>query len=205
VELAEWQEIPLFFEAALKLVNRISIILGNHDGNMEALVPKDVELLPTSGFNINHEIGMIHGHAWPKPEILSCKSIVMGHLHPIITIKDALGFSKSHRVWLRTKSDGKTLARGLLNNMKIKLKDDVNKIMKQKFNVILENSHLIFMPSFNDILGGRTINKQLGTDRVGKSYIGPIIKSGAVQLEEGKVYLLNGSYLGKLGALRSFS
>ena len=205
MELAEWQEIPLFFEAALKLVNRISIILGNHDGNMEALVPKDVELLPTSGFNINHEIGMIHGHAWPKPEILSCKSIVMGHLHPIITIKDALGFSKSHRVWLRTKSDGKTLARGLLNNMKIKLKDDVNKIMKQKFNVILENSHLIFMPSFNDILGGRTINKQLGTDRVGKSYIGPIIKSGAVQLEEGKVYLLNGSYLGKLGALRSFS
>ena len=201
MELAEWQEIPLFFEAALKLVNKISIILGNHDGNMEALVPKDVEILPTSGFKINHEIGMIHGHAWPKPEILSCKNIVMGHLHPIITIKDALGFSKSHRVWLRTKSDGKSLARGLLNNMKIKLTDDVNKIMKQKFNVILENPHLIFMPSFNDILGGR----QLRSDRVAKSYIGPIIKSGAVQLEEGEVYLLDGSYLGKLGSLRSFS
>ena len=83
--------------------------------------------------------------------------------------------------------------------------DDVNKIMKQKFNVILENPHLIFMPSFNDILGGRTINRQLRSDRAAKSYIGPIIKSGAVQLEEGEVYLLDGSYLGKLGSLRSFS
>ncbi len=205
VELAEWREIPLFFEAALKLVNRISIILGNHDGNMDALVPKDIEILPTSGFKINHELGMIHGHAWPKPEILSCKNIAMGHLHPIITIKDTLGFSKSHRVWLRTKSNGKSLAHGLLNNMKIKLKDDVNKIMKQKFNVIVENPRLIFMPSFNDILSGRTINKQLRSDRVGKSYIGPIIKSGAVQLDEGEVYLLDGSYLGKLGSLRVFS
>jgi metallophosphoesterase superfamily enzyme len=89
--------------------------------------------------------------------------------------------------------------------MKIKFTDDVNKIMKQKFNVILENPNLIFMPSFNDILGGRTINRQLRSDRVAKSYIGPIIKSGAVQLEEGEVYLLDGSYLGKLGSLRSFS
>jgi metallophosphoesterase superfamily enzyme len=205
MELAEWQEIPLFFEAALKLVNRISIILGNHDGNIEALVPKDVEILPTSGFKINSDIGMIHGHAWPKPEILSCKNIVMGHLHPIITIKDALGFSKSHRVWLRTKANGKSLARGLLKSMKIKSTNDVNKIMKQKFNVKLENSHLIFMPTFNDILSGRTINKQLNIDRVGKSYIGPIIKSGAVNMDEGEVYLLDGSYLGKLGSLRSFS
>lgn len=205
MELAEWHEIPLFFEAALKLVNKISIILGNHDGNIEALVPKDVEILPTSGFKINSDIGMIHGHAWPKPEILSCKNIVMGHLHPIITIKDALGFSKSHRVWLRTKSNGISLARGLLKSMKIKSTNDVNKIMKQKFNVILENPHLIFMPTFNDILSGRTINKQLNIDRVGKSYIGPIIKSGAVKMDEGKVYLLDGSYLGKLGSLRSFS
>ena len=205
IKLAEWQEIPLFFEAALKLVNRISIILGNHDGNIEALVPKDVEILPTSGFKINNEIGMIHGHAWPKPEILSCKNIVMGHLHPIITIKDALGISKSHRVWLRTKSNGKSLARGLLKSMKIKSVNDVNKIIKQKFNVILKNPHLIFMPTFNDILSGRTINKQLNIDRVGKSYIGPIIKSGAVNIDEGEVYLLDGSYLGKLGSLRSFS
>jgi metallophosphoesterase superfamily enzyme len=205
VELTEWQEIPLFFEAALKLVNRISIILGNHDGNLEALVPKNIEILPTSGFKINHEIGMIHGHAWPKPEILSCKSIILGHLHPIITIKDALGFSKSHRVWLRAKSNGKSLAKGLLKNMKLKIKDDVNKIMIQKFNVILENPNLIFMPSFNDILGGRTINRQLKSDKLGKSYIGPILKSGAVQLDESEVYLLDGSYLGKLGSLRSFS
>jgi metallophosphoesterase superfamily enzyme len=205
VELAEWQEIPLFFEAALKLVNRISIILGNHDGNLEALVPKYVEILPTSGFKINHEIGMIHGHAWPKPEILSCKNIALGHLHPIITIKDALGFSKSHRVWLRTKSSGKSLAKGLLKNMKLKLKDDANKIMIQKFNVILENPNLIFMPSFNYILGGRTINRQLKSDKLGKSYIGPILKSGAVHLDEGEVYLLDGSYLGKLRSLRSFS
>ncbi len=205
VELAEWQEIPLFFEAALRLVNRISIILGNHDGNMEALVPKEVEILPTSGLKINNEIGMIHGHAWPKPDILSCKTIVMGHLHPIITIKDAIGFTTSHRVWLRTKSNGKSLAHGLLKNMKIKKPSDVQKIMKQKFNILLQDPNLIFMPSFNDILSGRTINKQLNSDKVGKSYIGPIIKSGAVDIDEGDVYLLDGSYLGKLESLKSFS
>jgi putative SbcD/Mre11-related phosphoesterase len=206
VELSEWQEIPLFLDTALDLVNNISIVLGNHDGNIEALVPKDVEILPASGFKIDNEVGMIHGHAWPKPEILSCKNIVMGHLHPIITIKDRLGFSKSYRVWLRTKSDGRSLAQGILNNMKIKLtRNNVDKIMKQKFNVILQNPDLIFMPSFNDILTGRTINKKLTSDKVGKSYIGPIIKSGSVHLEEGEIYLLDGSHLGKLGSLRSFS
>jgi metallophosphoesterase superfamily enzyme len=77
--------------------------------------------------------------------------------------------------------------------------------MIQKFNVILENPNLIFMPSFNYILGGRTINRQLKSDKLGKSYIGPILKSGAVHLDEGEVYLLDGSYLGKLRSLRSFS
>jgi hypothetical protein len=54
------------------------------------------------------------------------------------------------------------------------------------------------MPSFNDFLGGRPINEQ-GSDGL----IGPVLRSDAVDVAAGEGYLLDGTYLGVVGRLRT--
>jgi metallophosphoesterase superfamily enzyme len=121
----------------------------------------------------------------------------MGHLHPIISLTDSLGISSTHQVWLRSESAGEILAQGLLKHLRVRKTDDTRGIMKERFGVNLTNPRCIFLPSFNDLLGGQIINISL--------YLGPLLRSGGIRMEDGDVYLLDGSYLGKLGFLQSLS
>jgi putative SbcD/Mre11-related phosphoesterase len=202
VGLTEWRDVPLFFDNLLKLRRETLIVPGNHDGNLEALVPREVRILPVSGTAIDSEVGVIHGHAWPDPSILGCNNIVMAHLHPVIILTDALGFSTTHQVWLRVNAEGEALARGLLRHMGVSVKGDARSEMKQRFNVNPSDPRCIFVPSFNSRLAGQTINRGMRDARSGSQYLGPILRSGSLHVEEGDVYLLDGSHLGKLGLLR---
>jgi metallophosphoesterase superfamily enzyme len=55
---------------------------------------------------------------------------------------------------------------------------------------------LIIMPAFNDILGGLPLN------RLGTSRMGPILRSGSLDTANSEVYLLDGTFLGKLRSIR---
>lgn len=201
----DWHDVPLFFEALSRLVKEVWVVLGNHDGNLEALVSESVKILPVSGLTFGSEVGIIHGHAWPKPEILGCNNIIMGHLHPMITLIDALGFVTTHQVWLRTHSDGEALARGLLKNLQIRIEDDARVTMKKHFNVILGNPRCIILPSFNNLLGGQAVNRNLGNTHSRGPYLGPLLKSGGIDMKDSDIYLLDGLYLGKLNLLQQVS
>jgi len=205
VGLMEWRDIPPFFESLLKLCRQILVVPGNHDGSLEALVPKEVKILPVSGMTIGSEVGIVHGHAWPEPSILGCSNIIMGHLHPVIVLTDSLGFSTTYQVWLRADAYGEVLARGLLRHLGIIVEGDAGSLMRQHFNVILKDPRCIFIPSFNSRLAGQTINKGVRNTRSAGQYWGPILRSGGVHVEEGDVYLLDGSHLGKLRFLRGFA
>jgi len=198
----DWHDIPPFFECLTRLVKEVWVVPGNHDGNLEALVSESVKILPVSGLTYDNELGIIHGHAWPKPEILGCNNIIMGHLHPMITLIDALGFVTTHQVWLRTDSDGEALARGLLKNLHIRIEDDARVTIKKHFNVILGNPRCTILPSFNNLLSGQAINRNFADTDSRESYLGPMLKSGGIDLRNGDVYLLDGSYLGKLSLLQ---
>jgi len=82
-ELAEWQDIPVFFKKLQPLVKKISVVRGNHDANLEPLLPENVEMLPATGVVIG-DVGIFHGHKWPSPALLGCKTLVMGHMHPVV-------------------------------------------------------------------------------------------------------------------------
>ena len=82
-EFGEWHDIPEFFKKLQPYVNKISIVRGNHDANLEPLLPENVELLPATGAVIG-DVGVFHGHKWPSPALLGCKTLVMGHLHPVV-------------------------------------------------------------------------------------------------------------------------
>ncbi|MEM2440555.1 MAG: metallophosphoesterase, partial [Candidatus Bathyarchaeia archaeon] len=76
-ELGEWQDIPEFFNQLKGHISEIQIIHGNHDGNLDPLLPEGIKILPSSGTVIG-DAGFFHGHRWPSPALLKCKTLVMG-------------------------------------------------------------------------------------------------------------------------------
>jgi len=207
VELEEWQDIPDLFEALSQKVSDIKVVLGNHDGNLEPLLPQSVKILPQTGIAL-FDSGFFHGNAWPAPELLQCRSLVMGHVHPTVTFRDPLGFRISAQVWVKAKLNKKSLARAFLKGIGVQLKSraDPFDLLNQRFNVRFKSSELLIMPYFNDFLGGRAINRRT-PERRAKSveYLGPILRSKSIDIENAETYLLDGTFLGTVKQLRSLS
>lgn len=208
-ELGEWQDIPDLFEALSQKVSDIKVILGNHDGNLEPLLPSSVQIVGSTGIALL-DVGFFHGNAWPDPEILKCRSLVIGHVHPTVTFRDPMGFRITAQVWVRTTINQKQLVKAFLNGMGFKLKpnEDPLKVLKTNFQVKFKASEFYIMPYFNEFLGGRPINRSGGRrEQRGGSieYLGPLLRSGAVDVDNAETYLLDGTFLGTVKQLRSLS
>lgn len=201
-EFSEWRDIPEFFKQLQPYVGKISIVRGNHDANLEPLLPENVNMLPATGAVIG-DVAVFHGHKWPSPELLGCKTIVMGHLHPVVVFRDPVGCRLTRQVWMRADIDSEALARVLLRKANIKIRDTVEETLKNQFNLTLQTSELYIMPSFNDFLGGRPINEYRSKEMGAEALIGPVLRSKAVNVGDSELYLLDGTYLGTLNQLRN--
>ena len=207
VEPGEWRDIPEFFETLSQKVANIQVILGNHDGNLEPLLPQKIQLFPQTGLVLD-SVGYFHGNAWPAPELLGCHSLVMGHVHPTVAFRDPLGFRITAQVLVKAKLDGEKLAKAFLKLMGVKIESNANieKLLRQHFNVKLKAAELFIMPYFNEFLGGRPINRS-SQDRYAKAvdYLGPVLRSGSADFNNAEVYLLDSTFLGIVSQLRNFS
>lgn len=207
IQLGEWKDIPELFEKLTQRVKNVEIVLGNHDGNLEPLLPSSVKIFPSTGTTIA-DVGFFHGNAWPSPELLQCHSLVMGHVHPTVMFRDPLGFRITAQVWIKTEVNKKRLAKAFLNSAGFRMKpgDDPLEILRKSFKVRLKASELFIMPYFNDFLGGRPINRRTSAKRAGSvEYLGPILRGGNVDIENAEVYLLDGAFLGTVNQLRTLS
>jgi len=201
-EFGERQDIPDFFRKLQDIIGNIAIVRGNHDANLEPLLPERIELLPATGEVIG-DVGVFHGHKWPSPALLGCKTLVMGHLHPVVVFRDPAGFKMTRQVWMKTKVDSEGLAKILLKKAGVKIENSITDTLRKHYRVKLKASELYIMPSFNDFLGGRTINetrpqKEIGSEKL----IGPVLRSEAVDVDDAELYLLDGTFLGSLNQLR---
>jgi len=201
-EFGERQDIPDFFRKLQDIIGNIAIVRGNHDANLEPLLPERIELLPATGEVIG-DVGVFHGHKWPSPALLGCKTLVMGHLHPVVVFRDPAGFKMTRQVWMKTKVDSEGLAKILLKKAGIKIENSITDTLRKHYRVKLKASELYIMPSFNDFLGGRPINetrpqKEIGSEKL----IGPVLRSEAVDVDDAELYLLDGTFLGSLNQLR---
>ena len=203
-ELEEWRDVPEFFEALLKIVPSIQVILGNHDGNLEPLTPSQVELIPATGIALWKRFGLFHGHAWPAPELLGCETLILGHLHPAVTLRDALGYRLTRPAWVMSACDSKKLVEGTLKTAGVRVKGDPEKILLERYGVKPIAAKCVFVPPFNDFLGGRPVNSKLIEERHAGEGLGPILRSGAVDFDDAEVHLLDGTYLGHVKQLRAF-
>ena len=204
VSMEEWKDIHEFFEEIQEKVKEIKVILGNHDGNLESLMPKAIKIIPASGTSFG-DVGLFHGHAWPTPELLACRSLVTGHVHPTVAIRDPMGLRMTQQVFVKAQCNNEKLAKALLKYLGTKGKADVYGIFKEQYEVKVEVSQLLILPSFNQFLGGRPINERKRDKKKADAYIGPILRSGCVNMNEAEVYLLDGTFLGTVEQLKSLS
>jgi len=201
-ELGEWRDIPEFFTELKRHISDIAIVRGNHDANLEPLLPENITMLPATGTIIGN-VGLFHGHKWPSPTLLKCKTLVMGHLHPVVVFRDPASFKITRQVWMKAQCNTEALAKLLLQKHGVKIENAPQATVKKHYGFKPQTTQIFIMPSFNDILGGRPINeakqrKELGSEAL----IGPVLRSEAVDVDNAELYLLDGTYLGTLNQLR---
>jgi putative SbcD/Mre11-related phosphoesterase len=202
--MGEWHDVPDFFDGLKDRVNRICIVRGNHDGGIEPLLPSNVRVLPSSGVVVGH-VGFFHGHRWPALSLLGCRTLVMGHVHPVVVFRDIAGFRTTRQVWIKAVVDGRGLARVLLGKHGVKVEGSVEQTLWRHGRVKPLTAELFIMPSFNEFLGGRPLNERRVVGGRSHGIMGPVLRSDVVDLGGGEAYLLDGTLLGTLDQLRGLS
>lgn len=168
---AEREEITALLEACTDRVP-VTVVPGNHDGDLAAVVEDSrVTIADASGVTVGG-LGICHGHTWPGPAVLRAETVALGHEHPRVRLRDAVGGGRVERVWLRGWVDPDPLReRGFDPDPGLRA---------------------VVLPAYNDRSGGTPLN---GPDR---SYLSPLL---AAALRDAEAFLLDGTRLGPLAEL----
>lgn len=195
----EKREIPSFFDSLHEHVEYIDVTRGNHDANIQKLLPDYVALHSSRGvmFGDGFRVAALHGHAWPPADIMSADCVVMAHNHPTVMLSTPIGIRITRRAWIRGKPERLDLIRMFLEQDGADPGEDPEAAFRECFHVEAGAPEFIVMPMFNDLLGGLPVNSEAP-----ESLLGPLFRSGAVDFEDFDATLLDGSYMGKIGFLR---
>jgi putative SbcD/Mre11-related phosphoesterase len=113
------------------------------------------------------DVGLVHGHTWPSADVMASKTLITAHNHPTVMFKDGVGKRTTELCWFRAP-------------------------FKETPNNYLERpDEIIIMPSFNRLLGGSPVNV------AEEKFLGPLMNSGAVDIDNAQIFLLDGICLGK--------
>lgn len=99
----EWRHIPDFMKELSSRVSSLEIVVGNHDGDLLPLIPRNVKILPPNGLRVGNA-WLLHGHTVPPPKAEKAKFLITGHVHPAIELTDRFGFKTIQPVWLKCRS-----------------------------------------------------------------------------------------------------
>jgi hypothetical protein len=168
----EYREVPQFFRKMLGHYPSVEIVRGNHDTNIEDMLPDGVVVHPATGCAIE-DAGFVHGHTWPSEEVMGQRVLVMGHNHPAVMFEDGLRTNTIERCWVRAQF----------------------KAARTERYPRLPNE-VIMVPSMNLSLRGSPVNF------VKPKMLGPIFSQDLIDMDEARVYLLDGVYLGTVGSMR---
>jgi len=126
----EKYDVLFFIEQISKLFNKVTITKGNHDGMLDKIINvPNVEIVKEY---LLDEFAFLHGHSYPSKEAINKKTIVMGHVHPTLKIRDGESIH-FYPCWII----------GSLNKEKLKKKYKQIKCEK-----------VIVVPSFNPLTSG---------------------------------------------------
>lgn len=134
--IQERNDVKHFLET-IQSYGSIHILPGNHDGNINKLLPSNILLHPSDGCVIE-DIGFVHGHRWPREEVIQCEYVVLAHTHPTIMLTDRLGYKTYDSCWLRGSG---------------------NTTLKERYPTV-SDPNIVVMPAFNPLCGGIAVNKE---------------------------------------------
>jgi len=168
----EHSELPRFFHALAKAFRDIDIVRGNHDVGIEDIAFRGVHIHAATGFSLG-EVGFVHGHVWPSPEVMSRRTLVMAHNHPAVMFRDGVGHVTTERCWMRCRFKEEAHSRY------VELPEEV-----------------IVVPCLNRALQGSPVNLE------GGKLLGPLFAQDLIDLDNAQLYLLDGINLGTVKSLR---
>ncbi|WP_128905354.1 metallophosphoesterase [Halorubrum amylolyticum] len=148
----------------------MTLVEGNHDGGVAEAFVDDLDVIGAGGGVLGGNVGVLHGHTWPNPELLDADVICMGHEHPQVRLEDAVGGSRVERAWLRGALDPGAF-----------VEEDGGERDRS------DPPELVVFPAFNERSGGTWVNVD------GQSFLAPFLPEA---LPSGDAYLLDGTRLG---------
>ena len=97
----EWDDVPLFFKKIQEKCH-ITLIPGNHDANIQRLIPENISMISSTGM-VEENILLTHGHTMPSENFSHVDKIIMGHVHPVFFDEDSV--LNGQRVWVTMKTE----------------------------------------------------------------------------------------------------
>ncbi|WP_254278881.1 metallophosphoesterase [Haloarcula marina] len=149
----------------------VTLVKGNHDGDLESVFEAfgvDVTMTPGHGVRLG-EVGFVHGHTWPSPDVLAAEVVCMGHEHPVVRLEDEVGGTRKERTWLR----GSLVPDPFTDHYG---------------HDVAPTADLVLFPAFNDRSGGTWVNVD------GQDFLAPFLPDGMTGTE---AFLLDGTRLGQ--------
>ena len=119
----EWNDVPVFLEKIKKQIS-VTIIPGNHDANIEKLIPEGISLATSKGMIIE-DILLTHGHTIPTENFSSVNKIIMGHVHPVFFQEKSI--INGERVWVTIKCNKQKIFPSKTGNLEIIIIPTFNK------------------------------------------------------------------------------
>ncbi|MDH3677729.1 MAG: metallophosphoesterase [Nitrosopumilus sp.] len=119
----EWNDVPLFFEKLKEYCNVI-LIPGNHDANIQRLVPDDISLISSTGM-VEENILFTHGHKMPSENFGHVNQIIMGHLHPVFFQEESI--VNGQKVWVSMRVEKEQIFPSESGELKITIVPSFNK------------------------------------------------------------------------------
>lgn len=168
----EWETIPIFLKE-LSLDMDIFLIPGNHDVNINLLVPDSVIVCNSPGLIID-DILLIHGHTIPEKTHFNINKIIMGHIHPIFINSNSVVHGKRLWIYLKVKKES---------------------IFGLKTKGIIE---IIIIPTFNKYFYSLRYHKE---SRSISPLIRQLIKNDAIL--SGLLFTLEGSLIGETREIKN--
>lgn len=164
----EWDEVPLFFKEIRKKCDVI-LIPGNHDANIQKLVPENITMISTTGM-VEENVLLTHGHTMPSENFSHIKKIIMGHIHPVFFQEDSI--MNGQRVWVSLKTEKQKIFPSMSGELEIIIVPSFNryfyathkKFYKKSISPIIERLEILsakIVSLDGVILGDESIIKQV--------------------------------------------
>jgi len=168
ISKSEWDEVPLFFE---KIKQKCDVVLipGNHDANIQKLVPDDITMISSTGM-VDENVLFTHGHTMPSENFSHVEKIIMGHIHPVFFQEDSV--MNGQRVWISLKIEKKKIFPSTSGELEIIIVPSFNRyfyathkrIYKKSTSPIIERLEILsakIVSLDGIILGDESIIKQV--------------------------------------------